>query len=135
MGFQARFLTENDYDNILCRWWSDWRWTPPSKDFLPDNGNGGVIVSKYGTDICAGYLYFTNSKAVWVEFVVSNINYKDKDRKQAIMFLVDTLTEYAKLNGAKYAYVSLKSQPLINKFIECGFQQGSVGCTELIKTL
>jgi len=95
MGFQARFLTENDYDNILCGWWSDWRWTPPSKDFLPDNGNGGVIVSKDGTDICAGYLYFTNSKAVWVEFVVSNINYKDKDRKQAIMFLVDTLTEYA----------------------------------------
>ena len=93
------------------------------------------MVSKDGVGICAGYIYFTNSKAVWIEFIVSNIEYKELDRKDAIKFLIDTLSEYGKENGAKYAYVSLRNEALINKYMECGFQKGSVGCTELVKVL
>ena len=54
-------LKESDYDNILCGWWTDWRWTPPSRDFLPDNGKGGFIVYDGDIPVCAGFMYDTNS--------------------------------------------------------------------------
>ena len=48
-------LQEGDYEDILCKWWKDWRWTPPSKDFLPENGTGGFMVFDSGTPVCAGF--------------------------------------------------------------------------------
>jgi len=135
MSFTPRPLTDHDYSTTLTKWWNQWRWEAPAKDFLPNDGRGGIMVSKDGVDICAGYIYFTNSKAVWIEFIVSSFDYKEHDRKDAIKFLIDTLSEYGKENGAKYAYVSLRNQALINKYKECGFVEGSVGCTELVKIL
>ena len=37
MEFNIRKLKGKDYNNILIKWWKDWRWTPPPKDFLPDD--------------------------------------------------------------------------------------------------
>ena len=28
------------------RWWKWWRWTPIPKNFLPDNGTGGIMIEK-----------------------------------------------------------------------------------------
>ncbi len=44
MIFDIRPLELDDYDTILVDWWKDWGWTPPTRDFLPDNGKGGMIV-------------------------------------------------------------------------------------------
>jgi hypothetical protein len=44
-------LKPGDYDDILVGWWKDWRWTPPSRDFLPLNGEGGFMI--YDDDIKA----------------------------------------------------------------------------------
>lgn len=41
---EVRNLIHSDYDEILVKWWKDWRWVAPSRDFLPDDGNGGLIV-------------------------------------------------------------------------------------------
>jgi hypothetical protein len=121
---------------VLSSWWKDWRWTPPPRDFLPQDGTGGLMVSKNGVDVCAGFIYFTNSKTAIIEFIVSNFQYKNKDRKEAIEFLINTLTEVAKeTNGCKYIYTSLKNESLINSFSACGYQKGSTGCIEMIKTL
>jgi hypothetical protein len=132
---EVRFLNEGDYD-VLSSWWKDWRWTPPPRDFLPQDGTGGMMVSKDGIDVCAGFIYFTNSKTAIVEFIVSNFQYKNKDRKEAIEFLISTLTEVAKeTNGCKYIYTSLKNESLINSFSACGYHKGSTGCIEMIKIL
>ena len=132
---EVRFLNEGDYD-VLSSWWKDWRWTPPPRDFLPQDGTGGMMASKDGVDVCAGFIYFTNSKTAIIEFIVSNFQYKNKDRKEAIEFLINTLTEVAKeTNGCKYIYTSLKNESLINSFSACGYQTGSTGCIEMIKTL
>jgi len=58
----VRPLKENDYDDILVGWWKDWGWDPPVKDFLPDNGTGGLIVYHLDNPVCAGFMYMTNSK-------------------------------------------------------------------------
>ena len=41
---KVRSLSETDYDNILTKWWDAWGWTAPLKDFLPENGTGGLMV-------------------------------------------------------------------------------------------
>ena len=135
MEFKVRLLEEGDYENTLLKWWKDWKWDAPAKDFLPENGLGGIMVSKGDTGICAGFLYFTNSKAAWCEFIVSNKEYKDDDRSLAIKVLLDSLSEMGRWKGVKYVYTSLKNDSLIEKYKDCGYIQGSTGCTELIKIL
>lgn len=126
---QIRVLTESDYDT-LCKWWRDWRWTPPPFDMLPTTG---VMVESNGRDVCAGFVYYTNSKACWLEFIVSDFNYRESDRRECLIFLVNVLSELVKDKGYKYIYTSLKSKSLIDVYSECGFELGSTNCNEMIK--
>ena len=125
-----RMIIESDYDNILCKWWNDWKWTPPAKESLPLTG---IIVSKDGVDICAGFVYFTNSKMVWVEYIISNINYREKDRKEIIEYTINGLCAIAFNQGFKYIYTSLTNESLMKRYSNCGFIKGSSGCQEMIK--
>ena len=130
---EARFLNESDYDNVLHKWWTEWNWTPPTKDMLPENGKCGIMVTSNGENVCAGFVYFTNSKMAWIEFIVSNKNYKESDRGQCIEFLINVLSELAKDKGFNYIYTSIKNQHLIKKYENCGFKKGDNNCQELIK--
>ena len=103
MKFNARKLNDKDYD-CLVNWWKWWRWTPIPKDFLPDNGTGGIMIEKENTPIVAGFMYNTNSKAVVVEWIVSNPEYKNKDRKQAVELLLSTIEAVCKEQGKKYMF-------------------------------
>lgn len=132
----VRSLTSEDYSENLVKWWNDWKWTAPPREFLPDNGLGGFMVCDEDYPVVAGFLYTTNSSVAWVEFIVSNIEYRHKEnRKKAIRLLILTLEELAKINGKKYIYSSLKSEPLINAYMDCGFVKGSSNTQEMIKTI
>jgi hypothetical protein len=133
MIFDIRVLKDTDYDDILVGWWKDWRWTAPPKDFLP---NLGFIVYDGDTPVCAGYFYTTNSKVSWVDWIISNFNYKDKDkRKEALLLLVETLTNYAKWSGSKYSYALIKNKSLINIYKDLGYIEGDSYTSEMIKVL
>lgn len=133
---EVRYLKESDYDDILVGWWSQWRWSAPAKDMLPQNGEGGIIVSKDGEDICAGFVYFTNSKTAWIEYIISNPNYKNReDRKNALNMLINVLSIYVEQEGYKYIYTSLKNKHLIDRYADCGFLSGDKNCQEMIKIL
>lgn len=135
MEFNIRVLSEDDYDNILVGWWKDWRWQPVPKDALPENGKGGFIVSKDGVDICAGFLYASNSSMAMSEFIVSNFKYKNKDRKDAIIFLIECLCVSAKNMGYKYIWTCIKNPNLIKSYEANNFLASSPNCLEMIKTL
>ena len=87
MKFETRLLNENDYDEILVKWWKDWGWEAPPKDFLPENGTSGLIVFDGDEPICAGFIYLTNSEVAWVDWIISSKTYNTKpNRKEAISF-------------------------------------------------
>lgn len=133
---QIRKLEYNDYDDILAGWWKDWRWSAPPRDFLPDDGTGGLIIYDGDTPVCAGFVYMSNSKLGWVEFVVSNRDYRDREnRKLYLSTLVDSLGNILKNAGIKYTYVSLKNESLVKIYEELGYVKGSKGCLEMIKIL
>lgn len=132
---KIRNLVESDYD-MLVEWWKKWRWTPPPRDFLPQNGTGGYMVEVDGIPVVAGFLYLTNSAIAWNEFVISNFDYKNKEkRKEAICILIQELTELAKQCKAKYVYTVVKNQSLQNIYEEMGFSNGSQKVNEMFMIL
>lgn len=133
MNLNIQALTETDYDSILVNWWNDWKFTPPPKDFLPNNGMGGYMVYDDKIPVCAGFMYLTNSKIVWCDWIISNFKYKNKkNRKEAITFLIKTITEIAKITDKKYVFANNTNKFLINIFKENGFNVGSKTQTELV---
>lgn len=114
MELNIRRLEDGDWET-LCSWWEAWpKWVNPPKDYLPDNGTGGLMVYKHNTPIVAGFIYYTNSKAALLEWIVSNPDYREKDRKQAIEFLIKAAEEVCIANGVKYMFSVCRDKHLIN---------------------
>ena len=136
MTLKVRELNDSDYEDILVGWWKDWGWEPPQKDFLPNDGNGGIIIYDGDAPICAGYMYLTNSKVGWVDWIISNKYYTKKElRRYALELLVSRLTEICGLVGCKYVYALIKNQSLIKTYEELGYIKGDSYTSEMIKVL
>ncbi len=136
MELYVRELNETDYEDILVGWWTQWGWEPPQKDFLPNDGKGGIIVYDEDVPVCAGYMYLTNSKVAWVDWIISNKEYTKKpQRKDAIKLLVSTLTSICKQTGSKYSYALIKNDNLISTYEELGYIKGDSYTGEMIKVL
>ena len=108
----ARDLKESDWETLVS-WWKWWRWPVVAKEFLPENGKGGIMIEKDNIPIVAGFLYSTNSATVILEWIVSNPKYKDKDRKKAIEMLIIEAEELTKKMGYKYMFSIGRSKHLI----------------------
>jgi hypothetical protein len=133
MIFEIRPLKEGDYEDILLQWWEDWGWEAPQKDFLPDNGKGGLIIFDGEEPICAGFMYATNSSVTWVDWIVSSKTYRKKPhRKDAIKLLIESLTNVCKNSGAKYAYALIKNNGLIETYKNIGYTEGDSYTKEMI---
>jgi hypothetical protein len=132
--FKIRYLKLEDYD-LLCKWWKAWNWDIPPRDFLPENGTGGFMLEKDGIPVIAGFIYFTNSAVAWSEFIISDKEYRNKDRKEAKHILIHELCELARKKGSKYIYTVVKNQFLKKDYQDVGFIEGTVKVDEMVKVL
>ena len=135
MEFKLRMLEYRDYDNILVKWWKDWRWVAPPREMLPEDGTGGLMVTKGGKDIWAGFIYFTNSKTAWSEWIISDYFYREEDRDEALVFLINALTETCRAKGMKFVFTIVKNDNLKKKYEQCGFLVGDENSTDLTKLI
>jgi hypothetical protein len=131
---EIRKLTESDYDTLES-WWKAWKWPPIKKDFLPDNGTGGFVVEKEGVMIVAGFVYITNSKAVLLEWVISNPEYREDDRDMAITYLISTIENIIKEWGYKYIFSIGRTKALIDKHKKLGWHVDEKPSYEIVKIL
>ena len=132
---QVRLLEENDIP-IVQGWYDDYEgWIAPALDSLPQDGLGGFVVHKGEQLIVAGYLYLTNSKTAILEWVIGDKKYRDEDRGDAILLLIQTLSLYAKDLGYNYVYTFSQHDKLMNKFIEVGFHKNPTVSYELLLKL
>ena len=136
MKLNIRPLKDNDYDDTLVGWWKDWEWEAPLKSILPNEGTGGLIVYDGDVPVCAGFVYQTNSKMAWVEWVISNKQYKTKpNRKIAIELLVRSLTMVASGAGYEFCYALTNSSALSETYKNIGYTEGDSYSKEMIKIL
>jgi len=136
MKLNIRKIQHDDWDTLVS-WWLEWRYwkVAPPKDFLPDNGTGGFMVEKNGIPIVSGFLYFTNSQGVLLEWIVSNPNYRDNDRKDAIILLIDTAEEFIKKQGKSYIFSIGRNKHLMKIHKELGYSVDEKPSYEIIKTI
>ena len=130
----TRTLTESDY-KILSDWWIAWSWPVMAKDMLPDNGTGGIMVEHEGENIVAGFLYWSNSKLVWLDWIISNPK-SDKDiRQEAIKKLILTAESMTKEAGSKYMMSISRSNSLLKTHKELGWTIDPGSSHEMIKVI
>jgi hypothetical protein len=130
----TRTLTESDY-LILSDWWKAWGWPVMAKDMLPDNGTGGIMVENKGENIVAGFLYWSNSKLVWLDWIISNPDADKKIRKQAIEMLILTAEQMVKEAGSKYIMSISRSNSLLKIHEKIGWSIDKTPSHEMIKVI
>lgn len=131
MKLQVRHLIESDWE-LLPKWWEAYGQPAVDRDFLPNDGLGGFMVYKGHTPIAAMFLYFTNSNTAIPAIVVSNKEYRDKDRSDALQLLVEYTSLYAKEMGYKYSFAWAKPGVLLDKYKDAGFTVDETPSYELI---
>ena len=130
----TRTLTESDYET-LTDWWKAWDWPILVKDMLPDNGTGGIMVENEGENIVAGFLYWSNSKLVWLDWIISNPKVSRDIRQEAIKKLILTAEHMTKEAGSKYMMSISRSNSLLKTHEQMGWNVDKTPSHEMIKVI
>ena len=135
MKLNIRKLEISDW-STLVKWWDSWpEWVAPPKTFLPENGTGGLIVEKDKQPIVAGFLYFTNSQAVLLEWIVSNPEYRDTDRQEAIELLINMAEEICKKQNQVHMFSIGRNKHLIETHKKLGWKVDKKPSYEIVKNI
>ena len=130
----TRTLTESDWET-LSDWWKAWKWPVMAKDMLPDNGTGGIMVENEGENIVAGFLYWSNSKLVWLDWIISNPKVSRDIRQEAIKKLILTAESMTKEAGSKFMMSISRSNSLLKIHKELGWTIDPDPSHEMIKAI
>lgn len=135
MELEARQLKDSDWETLTA-WWDSWpEWVSPSKDFLPDNGTGGLMIQKNNKPIVAGFLYFTNSKSVLLEWIISDPKYKENDRREAVELLIKTAEKVCKDADKKYMFSIGRNKNLMKIHEKIGWNVDKTASYEIVKKI
>lgn len=132
----CRVLNEGDWETLKLWWkaWPEWE-APPAREFLPDNATGGLMIEKNNTPIVAGFLYQTNSKGILLEWIISNPEYRDEDRNEAVEMLITEAEKSSKEMGYLYMFTIGRNQNLIKKHEKLGWNVDPKPSHEIIKII
>ena len=130
----VRNLKKDDYD-FIAKWWKWWRWKVIPREMLPENGLSGLIVEKNGVRIVSGFIYMTNSTTAILDWIVSNPDYREKDRKYAIELLISTTEEFCKELGCDNMFSIGRNKHLLNTHDKLGWVVDKNPSYEIIKKL
>lgn len=129
-----RSLTEEDY-SVICDWWTKWEWPILPKELLPQDGLGGFMVEKNKKPIVAGFVYLTNSKGAWFDFIVSDPDYRENDRDDAVELLISGAEQFCIDLGIKSILHIGKNKGLMNKFNKLGWRVDKEPSYEIMKRI
>jgi hypothetical protein len=134
MELKVRALEETDWET-LSFWWKQWRWPEITKEMLPMTGCGGLMVYNDDTPIAAGFLYLSNSKVAWLDWIISNPDYKESNRKDALELLIVSLEEVAKQQDYSIIISIARHKGLINTHRKLGYTIDDTPSYEISKKI
>lgn len=98
---------DKDY-NTISKWCESYNMIPYAKDALSD---AGFIID----DICAVWLYKTNSKVCYMENCIANKEIDKSLRNEGIDILFNKVIDEAKNNGYKFMVSSSNLSNIIDR--------------------
>jgi len=118
---------------IIKEWWKAWpKWVAPADDFLP---NTGVVVESNSKIVMAGFIYLTNAKVALLEWIISDPEYREKDRKEILELLIKGSENTVKELGYKYMFSVCRNKHLIDTHKKLGWVADKSPSHELVKIL
>jgi len=91
------------------------------------------MVCKESDPIACMFLYITNSNTAIPGIVVSDKDYRDNDRNEALQLLLDFTVKFAGDLGFKYSWAVAHENMLLKKYEKSGFAKFGNPCYELVK--
>ena len=122
-----RPYTVNDY-SLMKSWAEGRKWPVIPAEFLPTTG---IIDPEH----CVGFLYKTDSKICWLEWVLGNPNSDKEERSKALDNLILALLCEAKSCGYKVVFTSVEHTGLIDRYKKNGFVVSENSMTNMIRSL
>lgn len=122
-----RIELDQDYPSA-CAWWKAHNWPVLPKEALPEVG---YIVP----EICAAWLYRSDSSIAWIEWIIANPESDKEVRSEALDLLIQTVSSHAKELGFKFLFSSASHPHLIERYKLHGFHISDTAMTNLIKAL
>jgi len=118
--YNIRPIKVEDY-TILTKWWKSYDGIQiPDSSILPNGGLGGFVIEKKEKMIAAAYIYFTNSAIAYIDFLISDPNYKGRDRYEIIAQLIVSCSDAAVKQGYKLVWAMTKYNGIIQRCKELG---------------
>ena len=81
------------------------------------------------------WLNLTNSHTAFLSAAISDPDYKDSDRKEAIQLLLNFVTDFAKDLGFKYAFGWAQVNYMLDYYLKADYEKFDRASYELIKKL
>lgn len=118
----------NHIYQLATEWWTFWKFPAPPIDFLPNNM---ICAYNENVPVCIGFLYQTDSKISWLEFIVANNKASKQDRALAIEMVLSTAKVLASAMGFGTVFTTSKNQSLNSK-LEKKYTKTDMGVTHFI---
>jgi len=132
MKLNLRRYKKEDLKTIE-KWWEAWpEWTSPGEEFLPDTG---VVVTANDKLIMAAFIYLTNAKVALLEWIISDPDYREDNRKQALELLITGGEEVIKSLGYKFTFSMCRSKNLGETYKKLGWHKDEEPSFEFVKIL
>ena len=93
------------------------------------------MIEKNNIPIVSGFVYISNSEMAMLEWVVSNPEYREKDRKEAIELLINCVEHNCRKMGFKHLLTLCRNKHLIETHEKLGWHVNKEPSYELIKNL
>jgi len=117
-----RNFQKGDYEEA-CKWW-DWWWkgeAPIERELLPPDEHC-FLVEKNNIPIVAGFLYAHAKAPVgYFTYMVSNPDYREKDRRNIIESLIQYVEDESKKQGIKFLFTVCGSTHMENIHTKLGW--------------
>jgi len=118
------FNYDTDYKEV-SRWWIAGKFVPITEGCLPENG---LIVP----DLCAGWLYKTDSCIGILEWLVGNPDALWDERGYAQDLVISSLKQLAKDFGMEALFTYCKHERLMKRYEDHGFKKTDENVTNFI---
>jgi hypothetical protein len=100
-----RNFGKGDYE-IAKKWW-EWWWKgepPIEKEILPSSEQC-FIIEYNNTSVACGFLYIGKTAPIgYLTWVVSNPEYRNKNRRRMLELLIENIEKKAKQQGIKFLF-------------------------------
>lgn len=121
MAFEVRKHSKEEFYDQFNKFLDMHHFPRIHKDVLPENC---FVCYKDNLPIYSFWVYYTDSKLMWIAFPASNKNVNYKQRIGGMEFLLEHIKNYAKKKGIMTLFTTSGTESIIESLTKSGFEVG-----------